>query len=489
MQKNDGCSPSCKVETNFECEADPTPSSFGSVCFYTGNITTTVKYIEKVDNKNKIKIVADIGPADLNIWNGADLSDLFTLTGPSGIKSYKITMNEQGQLEIEVEYDDDIQGEQINLTVSPDPAKYPNLARAQLSTSRFAAEPTDNESAYYYDESVYQIANIIRLLCMAAAGLAWLFFLIGMISGKMIGVEMMAVLQASFVSLVSLQELNPCFKALSSLQLVNGYNSVSAQDIMEDSLVPDQPRGIFLYARFLENYNITSVLIFIPLLVGLVVMILSKTALKSKAETLEKVWKRAVGEYAFTGVLFSGYIVFTSFTLELKYGVNNKIGLWGLGSIVLSLLFVGLFIFYLVFYLLKPEFFGEYTNSFKTDCFSSKFYVIPMLERAIVGCTLVLLLSIPFEAAAAIVVFLVMGIVVLVRSPYSQKYNNRRVILNMVICLCVESIYIWYRTASVKAKHSSSIAFYLPVLVVVLLILCVIYNSAAIVYQIYRNLQ
>ena len=81
------------------------------------------------------------------------------------------------------------------------------------------------------------------------AGLA--MFLVGMISAKMIGTEMMAVLQVSFISLITLQEMNPCFQALSSLYLVNGYNSVSSNNYLDDPRTPIQPKGIFLFSRFL----------------------------------------------------------------------------------------------------------------------------------------------------------------------------------------------------------------------------------------------
>ena len=48
---------------------------------------------------------------------------------------------------------------------------------------------------------------------------------------------------------------------------------------------------------------------------------------------------------------------------------------------VLLLMLVG----YSVFLILKPEFFGEFTDSFKKDTLSSKQYNIVIVERVIVG--------------------------------------------------------------------------------------------------------
>lgn len=38
---------------------------------------------------------------------------------------------------------------------------------------------------------------------------------------------MVAVVQISFFSLMSLSHVNPCFAALSSLKFINGYNKLS----------------------------------------------------------------------------------------------------------------------------------------------------------------------------------------------------------------------------------------------------------------------
>ena len=112
------------------------------------------------------------------------------------------------------------------------------------------------------------------------SAVAAVFCVLGLISGKMIGVEMMAVVQISFLSLITLSQVNPCFAALSSLKLVNGYNSLNQSNYLEDPLTPTSPKGIFLYSRFTENFNFTLAIVLIPLLVGLVCFILSKTALK-----------------------------------------------------------------------------------------------------------------------------------------------------------------------------------------------------------------
>jgi hypothetical protein len=139
--------------------------------------------------------------------------------------------------------------------------------------------PDDNEGAYFYDPATYELAGIIASVCTAISAIAGVFFVLGLISGKMVGVEMMAVVQISFFSLVTLSQLNPCFAALSSLKLVNGYNSLN-HNHLADQFTPTKPKGIFLFSRFIENLNFTVAIILVPLLVALISFILSKTAMK-----------------------------------------------------------------------------------------------------------------------------------------------------------------------------------------------------------------
>ena len=87
---------------------------------------------------------------------------------------------------------------------------------------------------------------------------------------------MMGVLQVSFLSLITLTELNPCFSALSSLWLVDGFNSLTQKNCLEDELSPEQSKGINLFSQFLENYNFTMALVFVPMLVALIALILLK---------------------------------------------------------------------------------------------------------------------------------------------------------------------------------------------------------------------
>lgn len=68
-------------------------------------------------------------------------------------------------------------------------------------------------------------------MCSIIAGSSLFFFILGLISGKMIGVDLMSVVQVSFFSLMTMVGLNPTFAALRSLQLANGYNNLGGNHL------------------------------------------------------------------------------------------------------------------------------------------------------------------------------------------------------------------------------------------------------------------
>lgn len=185
-----------------------------------------IVYIDKVDNENKIEVLLRLQPSNLKVWDEVNFADMIELNSPVPITDIQITRNPDGTVKVVFKYEADIQGVQIEAKLNPAGTGNPTLMRAVPSSQNLLIESKDNEGAYFYDEQTYNIANIISLLCTAASAIGLTFFLIGMIYGKMIAVEMMAVLQVSFLSLLNLTQVNPCFAALSSLRLANGFNLI-----------------------------------------------------------------------------------------------------------------------------------------------------------------------------------------------------------------------------------------------------------------------
>lgn len=347
----DGCSDTCIIEQDFQCEPKVNYTQ-GSACFYIGTVTVTKVYIDKLEGQNKIEIKLSLSPNDMPIWDSVDFLDMLQINSSVPITGYTVNRNADGTVSIIVDYAGDIQDQPMSITVDPSRTGLDILSRTSPTTTNLVITPDDNEGAYFYPDQVYQLQGVVQKLAMAIALLSLTFFVIGIISAKMVGIEMMAVVQISFFSLVSLSQLNPCFAALSNLLFANGYNSLH-HNHLQDQLTPIQPKGIQLFSRFTENFNFTLALVLIPVLVALVCFILSKTAFKNNVK-LNQLTKKLVGEYAFMGLMFGAYMIAVSFALQVMFGMKNTVDLIGKVSLVeCSLLLLSLVV-YFFFLIFKP---------------------------------------------------------------------------------------------------------------------------------------
>ena len=281
---------------------------------------------------------------------------MVTLSNMTGFENYTVKMNSDGTVSLIANYNSTIQN--MNITVQLDPAQSgkTELSRYPPVSKQFEMIPTDNELAVFYDGSVYQIATITNILAYAISCAALFLFIIGIFADKLVGVEMMAVVQISHLSLITLDNLNPVFKALANIWFVNGFNYFSmSKNYLLDSSTPIKVKGIYLFSYFFQNYNFTFLLIFVPLLLSLICLILSlKVFNLSKRKEIMKLGKRFVYEFAFTGLMLSGYIVSVSLALEIKYGFINLSGIVPILSIVKFSLMISLIILYFVLKIVKP---------------------------------------------------------------------------------------------------------------------------------------
>lgn len=122
---------------------------------------------------------------------------------------------------------------------------------------------------------------------------------------------MMAVVQLSFFFLLTQKNLNPSLSALTQLKWINGYNSLFSASIADDPYVPYQPKGILMFSQFGYNFNITIVLVLLPLLSGLIVLLLYKVAFKEK-KILKTIYRGLIGEYTLMGLMLIAYVVWCS---------------------------------------------------------------------------------------------------------------------------------------------------------------------------------
>lgn len=118
------------------------------------------------------------------------------------------------------------------------------------------------------------------------------------------------------------------------------------------------------------------------------------------------------------GLLFGGYLISVSFALQIAYGIKNTSDLIGKLSLAECTILLIIILGYFFFLLFKPEYFGEYTESFKKDKICSKYYNFMLIERILVGSLLIFMLPVAVEGIIPTAIFLICGIFVFVKKPY-----------------------------------------------------------------------
>ena len=118
---------------------------------------------------------------------------------------------------------------------------------------------------------------------------------------------------------------------------------------------------------------------------------------------------------------------------------------------------------------------------------SWKWYNILMVERILFGTCLVFLLSFELSPLVTIAVFLLLGAYTVIRRPYLKTMHNVRFVCNMLICVVIQAIYLSYKKASFNDQNKQSVWLVMPIIVCILLIICIIYNVAILIYELFMK--
>lgn len=185
--------------------AEPDYDCSNNTCYYIGQITLNILSIDKNSSSNELMIQLDIGPSGLAFWNTVNFSAMVILSNTTFFSSYDVLRNPDGTVTIIANYNTSI--DNINITVELNPALSGERSLSRLSPiyKDFIFVPADNNPNQDVELiEACDLCETIRILSMVVAGLFWLLFVIGVFSGKLIGVESMAVIQISCLSLMSL---------------------------------------------------------------------------------------------------------------------------------------------------------------------------------------------------------------------------------------------------------------------------------------------
>lgn len=146
----------------------------------------------------------------------------------------------------------------------------------KLSNSQFVVYP-ENLPAYYYEETVYKESSALNTLMTVALGIGVL--LCGMFTRKMIGLELMSVIQISFFSLSLTSTLHPIFTIWGRQGYIsNGFSTLpqNINKLFTIYVLPLNLQAILYKPQYLQNINWMFLAELVVFILGLITLLVGK---------------------------------------------------------------------------------------------------------------------------------------------------------------------------------------------------------------------
>lgn len=219
---------------------------------------------------NTVKFNVKIEPA-IQCLKGVNFSTAFTCNLSGANLSY--SYDNAGNLVVNAAYNQTIQNENITLFFTP-PADNPQFASTPTSSLSFIVDPNNNLAAVYYSDDVYNSAELYEKLSTVVMYLSLMVFVMGVAIGKFIGVEMMGVVQISYIGLMIINYLHPVLAPFSKISFVNGFNNLFTSS--STNSIPNRITALNYQGELAYNLNCTTALLLLPPIIALILFITSK---------------------------------------------------------------------------------------------------------------------------------------------------------------------------------------------------------------------
>ncbi len=315
---------------------------------------------------------------------------------------------------------------------------------------------------------------------MALSALSLILFLIGYFTNKLIGLQLISIFQLTYFSLISVSKFSPAFLSLQMLSYSCGYNP----EIFEmSSLIKERRFYLFNFSfNFANNYNLTALLILIPLLLSLSIFLYNKFKHNSSDKSLIQRSEKLRGEITYNSLMFSSYSILILLLVMFKY--FGSMVTVEIVCLVFGCLFAVLLVVYAILINKVSAIFGEFTDHISKVCWEKlRFYTFIECQRLMTSIVLVFATT---SAQSAIIMGIlgVQLIFVCVKRPYIESGGNLRPVLNLITSMIIELLIF---LSSVLSSKAENLSFYIPFVLTGLLAVALIYNIIFFVREVKRK--
>lgn len=447
----DGCSSTCQIETNYTCVNGS--STTPSLCSYNKPLDLTLTSSTKDIKSNTVVFEIVVGPA-LKVLDTFNFSTIMTSNIPNAQISFVYS---NGQLKVTVQYNESIQSKNVSIELSP-PTIYNNTFDMKVSSSKFTISPS-NAEAYYYPDSVYteNTATDYVLLVSTIAGLV----LCGAILRKLIGLELMAMLQMSFFTLSLCNTLHPIFTLWGQRgYITNGFNELpdNIDNLFTPYTMPQNIQNILYKPQYLQNFNWMFVAELSIFLLGLLFTIVGKYTNR----ILFKIGAFTLKDILVTLVFFNTINSSFSFGLQIITMTQTTFGSGELAcdfiAILISLIFNGIVLYV---YFKYTEIFEHQLILLKFNKASTIHPFVFCIYRFLIGFLMGVFNTYKFCIFLVFCLELGYLIYTIVNKPFKYNYQLVRGIINgSATCYHILTLilYEYVLTSQYTSSHPASTA-------------------------------
>ena len=165
-------------------------------------------------------------------------------------------------------------------------------------------------------------------------------------------------------------------------------------------------------------------------------------------------YRYALGEYVFTGLIFISCIMGASAVIEVKFGMKEINSTVGLLSLVVPGVMLVLYPIYLIIRGCCPQCFDEYQTIIKNDYFSRAFQMFYCLLGVVLGALLSCFCTLQFINVIAAAIPFSLFLSTLCRSTFKKQFDHYRTQLNLLTLTLIQ-IPFFYANFQQKLEYSS----------------------------------
>ena len=165
-------------------------------------------------------------------------------------------------------------------------------------------------------------------------------------------------------------------------------------------------------------------------------------------------YRYALGEYVFVGLVFIGCILGASAVIEVKFGMKETSSTVGLLSLVIPGVLLLLYPIYLIIRGCCPQCFDEYQATIKNDGFSRAFQMAYCLLGLVLGALLSSFCTLRLINVIAAAVPFALFLSTLCRSTFTKQFDHYRIQINLITLTLIQ-VPFFYANFQQALEYSS----------------------------------